>query len=100
GASNTDPLSLRDALPIWLGKKLLLVCISVALLWFTGSVVQGDVVTTASGLKIEDLKAGDGAEAKKGDTVTVHYTGTLKDGTKFDSSVNRNEKFTLQLGAG
>ena len=58
------------------------------------------VVTTKSGLKYEDLKEGTGAEAKKGDTVEVHYTGTLTNGKKFDSSHDRNEPFSFKLGAG
>jgi FKBP-type peptidyl-prolyl cis-trans isomerase FkpA len=83
-----------------LSRTLILAAIVVALVGYVGSPVQGDVITTASGLKIDDLKVGDGAEAKKGDTVTVHYTGTLKDGTKFDSSVDRKEPFSFNLGAG
>jgi FKBP-type peptidyl-prolyl cis-trans isomerase len=58
------------------------------------------VVTTKSGLKYEELKEGTGAEAKKGDTVEVHYTGWLTDGKKFDSSLDRNEPFGFTLGAG
>ncbi len=51
-------------------------------------------------LKIEDLKVGTGAEAKAGNSVSVHYVGTLTNGTKFDSSRDRNEPFDFQLGAG
>jgi FKBP-type peptidyl-prolyl cis-trans isomerase FkpA len=51
-------------------------------------------------LKIEDLKVGDGAEAKTGDTVSVHYTGWLTDGTKFDSSRDSGTPFQFTLGQG
>ena len=51
-------------------------------------------------VQIEDTQAGTGAEAVPGKTLTVHYTGKLENGTKFDSSLDRNEPFTFQLGAG
>jgi FKBP-type peptidyl-prolyl cis-trans isomerase len=57
------------------------------------------VITTKSGLKYIDEKEGSGKEAKVGDTVEVHYTGWLKDGTKFDSSKDRGRPFSFPLGA-
>ena len=51
-------------------------------------------------LLIENLKEGAGAEAKAGNTVTVHYVGTLTDGKKFDSSRDRGQGFSFKLGAG
>ena len=56
--------------------------------------------TTPSGLTYQDVVVGSGAEAKKGDDVSVHYTGRLMDGTKFDSSKDRNQPFDFPLGAG
>jgi FKBP-type peptidyl-prolyl cis-trans isomerase FkpA len=55
---------------------------------------------TDSGLKYEDVKVGDGATATAGQTVSVHYTGWLVDGTKFDSSRDRNDPFRFPLGGG
>ena len=58
----------------------------------------------SNGLQITDTKAGTGAEARKGQTVTVHYTGWLynngQQGAKFDSSVDRGQPFSFPLGAG
>ena len=55
---------------------------------------------TPSGLQYVDEKIGTGQSPNPGQTVTVHYTGRLEDGTIFDSSVERNEPFTFQIGKG
>jgi len=60
----------------------------------------GAGTTTPSGLKIEDIKVGQGESPIAGQTVVVHYTGWLTDGTKFDSSVDRGDPFKFPLGAG
>ena len=57
-------------------------------------------VVTPSGLAYIDLVLGTGAEAKAGDRVSVHYTGTFTDGRKFDSSLDRGKPFSFKLGDG
>jgi FKBP-type peptidyl-prolyl cis-trans isomerase FkpA len=56
--------------------------------------------TTASGLMIEELVVGGGAVARSGEQVTVHYTGWLTNGRKFDSSLDRRDPFSFALGRG
>lgn len=58
------------------------------------------VNTAPNGLIIEDILLGEGAAVKSGDTVTIHYTGTLQNGEKFDSSVDRGAPFTTKIGVG
>ena len=62
-------------------------------------------IMTSSGLEYEDTSVGNGAEAKAGDHVSVHYTGWLRNddgsaGSKFDSSKDRKKPFQFSLGAG
>ena len=59
-----------------------------------------DTQITASGLKIIELQVGEGAEAASGQTVSVHYRGTLENGKQFDASYDRGTPFTFPLGAG
>ena len=80
-------------------KKLLLAIGLVATLVLSscgGS--SGTTETTEDGLVIEDLKVGKGEGAVSGDTIEVHYRGTLLDGTQFDSSYDRNESAIFPLG--
>lgn len=58
------------------------------------------MTTTASGLKYADLVVGKGASPARGKQVTVHYTGTLENGTKFDSSLDRRQPFSFVIGVG
>jgi peptidylprolyl isomerase len=59
-----------------------------------------NATTTPSGLKYIVVEEGNGATPQAGQTVTVHYTGTLEDGTKFDSSRDRNSPFSFKIGVG
>ncbi len=65
-----------------------------------GTAVDENAITTESGLQYVDYTVGDGASPKAGDMVTVHYTGSLTDGTKFDSSVDRGQPFQFKIGVG
>ena len=62
--------------------------------------LRGDIQSTSSGLRYIDEQVGDGAEVRRGQRVSVHYTGWLTNGTKFDSSRDRGRPFTFGLGAG
>ena len=59
-----------------------------------------NIGVTGTGMKYEIIREGTGPSPKRGDSVTVHYTGWLEDGAKFDSSVDRNQPFTFKLGVG
>jgi FKBP-type peptidyl-prolyl cis-trans isomerase len=61
---------------------------------------QPNLVSTSSGLQYEDLKVGTGESPKPGQTVIVHYTGWLTNGSKFDSSIDRGQPFEFQIGKG
>jgi peptidylprolyl isomerase len=66
----------------------------------TNSTEEKKAVTTDSGLQYTDLVEGTGDSPKSGQKVTVHYTGTLEDGTKFDSSRDRGQPFDFKIGVG
>ncbi len=62
--------------------------------------MENNKVTLTNGLILEDLVVGTGEEVKSGDTINMHYLGTLENGTKFDSSYDRNETFPVRIGVG
>ncbi|MDI6734401.1 MAG: FKBP-type peptidyl-prolyl cis-trans isomerase [Patescibacteria group bacterium] len=64
------------------------------------SMINNNNLREIENMKIEILKDGSGNEAKNGNTVSVHYIGTLENGTKFDSSLDRGIPFSFTLGAG
>jgi FKBP-type peptidyl-prolyl cis-trans isomerase FkpA len=90
----------RNQRLILLGILLLFVAVILAFNWRKIFPSRGDMITTASGLQYEDIIIGSGQEAKIGDIVSVHYTGWLENGTKFDSSLDRNQPLQFQIGTG
>lgn len=86
---------------MFFSKKLLLMAVQALprlnFIPFSTEETSMSVTTTASGLVIEEVVLGTGAEAKPGLLVVVHYTGWLTDGTKFDSSHDRNDPFVFPL---
>lgn len=92
-------------------KKLLNLIIMFILIGSLATVATGckdensstptdEFVTLESGLKYKDTLIGEGDVTKAGDHLSMHYTGTLDDGTKFDSSHDRNAPFNFVLGIG
>ncbi len=88
-----------------------LVAIALALSWGCSHKAKGSASAEsdpagarksapAGGLKVDEVKVGEGTTATKGKTVAVHYTGKLTDGTKFDSSYDRGQPIEFPLGAG
>ena len=96
-------------------KKILIILLALVILWalinwsknFNTNKIMEPIsdnneqanTTQDNELKIEVLNEGEGIAAKNGDNVSVHYTGTLEDGTKFDSSLDRGVPFDFNLGA-
>jgi len=95
--SDADRKRSRDAWAAWWQANEGRVDLTRATRAFGG---PAGLRTTKSGLKLQDLKLGTGAEARPGSNVRVHYVGTLADGKKFDSSRDRGQPFDFALGSG
>jgi len=85
---------------VWVKRAGIWKAVSWASIPLKASVLGAKAMTTQSGLKYEDTVVGTGASPAIGDEVTVHYTGTLEDGTKFDSSLDRGQPFKFKIGVG
>ena len=81
-------------------NRFLVALMLVGLVGLVGCGSGQETPTGPSSLTVEDLVVGTGATAAAGDTVTVHYVGTLLNGTKFDSSYDAGRPFTFKIGAG
>ena len=96
--ASTKPIANRN---LQIGAIILVAVIAIAAVayFITRRNAQGgEEITTASGLKVQDLKVGDGPSPKPGQTVSVNYTGWLENGTEFDSSAKHGGPAQFQLG--
>lgn len=99
-AQKNSPAPSNNTRAIAIGVIVILAIGAIAILLTRRGPAKGAEVATATGLKYVDVVEGTGATPRPGQTVTVHYTGTLENGTKFDSSVDRGQPYKFRLGQG
>jgi peptidylprolyl isomerase len=101
-AANAKPPAGRNRQARLIAIVIVLVLAASAVAYLIVNRTGSDAaeVRTASGLKYTDLTVGTGATPQRGQTVTVHYTGTLENGRKFDSSVDRGTPSDFRIGVG
>jgi peptidylprolyl isomerase len=102
---NQSPLGQSNHIEIWVKRASVAgrprwQAVSWVSMPIKASVLGAKAVTTQSGLRYEDIVVGTGPSPQAGQEVTVHYTGTLETGTKFDSSLDRGQPFGFQIGVG
>jgi FKBP-type peptidyl-prolyl cis-trans isomerase/Domain of unknown function (DUF4440) len=102
---NQKPLGQSNYIEIWVRRAAAAghprwQAVSWVSMPIKASVLGAKAVTTQSGLRYEDIVVGTGVSPQPGQEVTVHYTGTLDTGTKFDSSLDRGLPFTFKIGEG
>ncbi len=94
------PLGSSSHTEVWVKRAGAWKAVSWVSLPIKASVLGAKAMTTESGLRYEDIVVGTGVSPQRGQEVTVHYTGTLEDGTKFDSSLDRGQPFKFDIGIG
>lgn len=101
GAAQAGTAAAANRNKLLLGLALIVAAVAIGGYWWsTFNERTGKESKTTTGLKYEDVVVGSGESPRMGSEVTVHYTGTLLDGTKFDSSVDRGQPFTFRIGLG
>ena len=97
--ASTRPIANRN---LQIGAIILVAVIGIAAVAYLvtrrGSIGAGEEITTASGLKMQDLKVGDGPSPKPGQTVTVHYIGWLENGTEFNNTHKMGAPAQFRIG--
>lgn len=93
-------MKILSAFMVLMLAVIFIACTSTSTTTKTETKGESGMITTPTGLQYQDHIVGTGKEAKSGNKVKVHYVGTLTDGTKFDSSVDRGQPFEFDLGAG
>ena len=93
-------MKILSSVMILVFALIFVACTSTTTTTKTETKGENGMITTPSGLQYQDIIVGSGTEAKSGHKVKVHYVGTLTDGTKFDSSVDRGQPFEFDLGTG
>lgn len=100
GAAPENPRANRN---LQIGAAIVMVLLAGFVIYYLvtrNNTDAGPETTTASGLKIQDLRVGDGESPKPGQTVTVNYVGTLENGTEFDNSYKKGGPVDFRIGVG
>jgi peptidylprolyl isomerase len=99
-SSTSGPENSSTNRNLRIGAAIVLIALAASVVGYLIMRNRGSETTTATGLKIEDVRVGDGASPKPGQTITVNYVGTLEDGTEFDNSYKKGRPANFKIGVG